>query len=198
MTQGNTVDLTVTGSTARQVAQNILNVVDMPDEGGDHEVSISVGAGDTTVEVRGTGPVSVGLVSGLLGGVNWEEVDPDMLSVSISPQTADTSEGYTKVTDADPGERVGPWESPDVSEVNLPQTGTLVRDTFEALAELGEARSEDLADEVEMDSGKSSQHLSRLYNEYGVVDRARVRRDGGDGSMYRYRINSHGQPFLGE
>lgn len=198
MTQGNTVDLTVTGSTARQVAQNILNVVDMPDEGGDHEVSISVGAGDTTVEVRGTGPVSVGLVSGLLGGVDWEEVDPDMLSVSISPQTTDTSEGYTKVTDADPGERVGPWESPDVSEVNLPQTGTLVRDTFEALAELGEARSEDLAGEVEMDSGKSSQHLSRLYNEYGVVDRARVRRDGGDGSMYRYRINSHGRPFLGE
>ena len=195
MTSNNTeVDLDVSGPTARGVAASILSIVD---EAGDDidTASVEVTAGDTVVSIDGDGPRADEIVPQMVASIDWEDVGLDGLSVSLE-SAAGVDESFEPPADPDEGDRITEWERADVPP-SMPARGSQRRDTLRVLAGVDSATTNELAEETDVLRDTLSGDLSVLYNEYGVVDRARIFASTG-GRVYTYRVNEHGRLFLDE
>ena len=147
------------------------------------------------VSIDGYWPRSDEIVPQIVACIVWEDFGLDGLSVSLGSFRG-VYELFEPPADPDEGDRITEWERADVPP-SMPARGSQRRDTLRVLAGVDSATTNELAEETDVLRDTLSGDLSVLYNEYGVVDRARIFASTG-GRVYTYRVNEHGRLFLDE
>lgn len=189
----NTFDLSISGSNARQVAKNLLTLVDGDEEYDTADVRVEMG--DCVIEPSATGQNADELVSTMLSGFDWGEYSPTHIEVRLRDSGSD--EPFEPPEDPEYGERVSEWIPSEVEAIDIPASGSRRYAVLGAFSDNGPMTAKELAEVMEIGRGEASSVLSYLFTKAGLLDRAKAHRDTG-GQLYLYRLNDHGRAAIGE
>ena len=189
----NTFDLSISGSNARQVAKNLLTLVDGDEEYDTADVRVEMG--ECVIEPSATGPNADKLVSTMLSGFDWDDRSPTHIEVCLRGSDAD--EAFEPPENPEYGERVSPWMSPDVEAIDIPSAGSRRYEVLKVLSAHQPLMATELSKVMEITNDDASSVLSYLFTSAGLIDRAKAHRDTG-GHLYLYRLNDHGEAAIGE
>lgn len=188
-----TLELDVSGSSARQIAQNLLTLADSDVDYNRADVRVETEVATLNPSADGAGADE--LVATMLAGVDWDTQPPTRIVVDMSADDT-AEESFSPPEDPSEGDRMEAWQPSPAESVRAPRPGTRRKAMLVSLAKHGPATAAELADEIDYDRGSVSNDLSVFWRECGLVERAQTFSPGG-GEAFTYRLNDHGRAVVG-